>query len=90
MSNSLLDAILNDKRLGGTEDKVVLSEDQKLANLFAKKLIGHDYKTVQVNKEYFRPIYREIKGKDYDEDDMRIASTTIVFNDRIKKYYFEK
>jgi hypothetical protein len=90
MSNTLVDAILGDKRLEGLQEEMVLSENQKLANIFAKKLLGHNYKTIHVNKEYFRPIYKELKGKDYDEEDMRFASATVVFNDRIKKYYFEK
>ena len=89
MQNNLVDAIVGGKMFDdGTE--IILTESQKLANVFTKKLLGHGYKRVQVNEDWFRPIYTALKGKDYDEEDMKIASSEIIFNDKIKKYYFEK
>ncbi len=86
-TNSLIDAMMKG---GWEEEELQLTDDQKEANLFAKKMLQAKARTAYVNKEYFRPLYQAIKGKDYDENDMKIASAVIVFNDKIKKYYFEK
>ena len=83
---SLFDII---EKMDNGDIEIILNENQKMANLFTKKLLSAKARTAHVNKEWFRPLYKEIKGHDYD-DDMRIASAQIVFNDKIKKYYFEK
>ena len=88
MNPNLTDFFINETV--GEEDKniIKLTKTQREANVFIKKMMASKATKAVVNKEYFAPIYKELRGEEIPNGKIKLGAVEIEFSKKIKKYYF--
>jgi len=70
------------------KDVIPLTSEQREANLFIRNMLKAKADKANVNPSYFESIYKMLRPNDEYEDGCMLGGVKIIFNEKIKKYYF--